>query len=299
MGGVAYVVSGDGHVIAIDPATGESRWATSDDGYVGNPAVTPSQVLVGDGAGNVVALSVQDGGELWRMPASAGDLTSPLVLGDEVVVTGSDRSIHALDAATGAPRWSAAAGGDLPRAVAADGGRVFVGASDGYVYGFDDPGGKLAWTYRTSSEGFATLAARDGVVYAAGGIAGKLFALDGASGSLRWMVDAPDGHGFRSPSVDADTVYVATGGGPVVALSTADGSERWRFTETAAGEGAIAIVGDAIVFAGDNKQVYALDSSTGRTLWSATPRRGQRGQRDGHRRARRYRSRRRHGRSPG
>ena len=90
---------------------------------------------------------------------------------------------------------------------------MFVGASDGFVYGFNDQDGSLAWSYKTPNGGFATLAARDGTVYAAGGTdgkLGKLFALDAASGQRRWQVDAPDGLGFRSPSVDANNVYIAT-----------------------------------------------------------------------------------------
>lgn len=95
-GGVAYAVSGDGNLTALDAATGTELWTGQTDGRIGTGAV---------------------------------------VAGDEVIVTSEDRFLHSFSLADGTRRWKVPIPGS-PTTPAVIDGRVFVGTNLGTVVSF-------------------------------------------------------------------------------------------------------------------------------------------------------------------
>ncbi|MFC7623628.1 PQQ-binding-like beta-propeller repeat protein [Microlunatus sp. GCM10028923] len=55
--------------------------------------------------GTAIAVSLRDGGELWRRSVGARTGTAPVVAGGSVIITGDDGTVTALDPATGEPYW--------------------------------------------------------------------------------------------------------------------------------------------------------------------------------------------------
>ena len=80
----------------------------------------------------------------------------------------------------------------------------------------------------------------DGTVFA-GAADGNLYALDGASGALRWTYSTTNGTGTSATgklygpalSVDGSTVYVTCNSGGVHAVGSADGQLRWSHATAA------------------------------------------------------------------
>ena len=78
----------------------------------------------------------------------------------------------------------------------------------------------------------------DGTVFA-GAADGNLYALDGASGALRWTYSTTNGTGATGKlygpalSVDGSTVYVTCNSGGVHAVGSADGQLRWSHATAA------------------------------------------------------------------
>ena len=100
-----FVASADGDVRALNLATGAQVWHVN----VG------AKVAAGVGSdGQFVALVTRDnelvvldaGRELWRQKLSALVFTSPLVAGRRVFVLGADRAVSAYDVVSGRKLWS-------------------------------------------------------------------------------------------------------------------------------------------------------------------------------------------------
>ncbi|GGN93245.1 PQQ-binding-like beta-propeller repeat protein [Haloarcula pellucida] len=118
---VAVSEGSDGPTVtALDPATGDQRWATTtstDDEYVdpGGVAVANDTVYVSDGENNVSALAVDGGSVEWTtaLRSETGDVpaesaSAPAVAAGVVYVSTTDDAVgtvHAVDAETGATAW--------------------------------------------------------------------------------------------------------------------------------------------------------------------------------------------------
>ena len=116
--------------IAVDGQRGVERWRRiigpvtaghdgSENGPLSTPAISGNRVFVLGADGTLVALSLDNGDELWRVAPDGGELpfyshsTSPLVFGDLVIVsrgTSDDGVLRAHRVADGALAWTAASG---------------------------------------------------------------------------------------------------------------------------------------------------------------------------------------------
>lgn len=125
---------------------------------------------------------------------------------------GRGTQLHALDLATGAALWDAV---DIPNAFSSraghayDAGRVFVVNFDGVLRSFDGATGAPDWTVALSSVSpdifDSAPAVFEGIIYV--GAASRLFAVDTASGGVRWESTFS---GSTAPfAVAADGVYVS------------------------------------------------------------------------------------------
>lgn len=131
-------------------------------------------------------------------------------------------------------------------------GKIFVGSQDGTVYALDLDSGCAYWTFKADTEvrHALSLGAVKGVGSGAlffGDFAGSVYAIDQSSGELIWKTkanDHPDTTITGSPKLHNDVLYVplssrewasaanpayqcCTFRGGVVAINTADGSQKW------------------------------------------------------------------------
>ncbi len=142
-GGTVYVGSRDGHMYALDQATGERKWRADHrvSWAMSSPAVLGDVLYSGTSDGAFLpALDVASGNEIWRFVAEGYTWSSPAVVGDGVYIGDGSGNLSALDRATGEPHWSFRAGGAvLSSPVVADG-VVYFGSDDGNVYALDGEG---------------------------------------------------------------------------------------------------------------------------------------------------------------
>ncbi len=170
------------------------------------------------------------------------------------------------------------------------------------------PRAHVLWTYNTGAVAYnvPSPAVADGTVYV--GSAGDVYALNAASGQLRWKIaistvvtgtavagetvytssdygdrgyvyalNAATGHirwthvtdsGVTAPAVVGDTVYIGSDNGRVYALSAATGDSRWAQATGGSGVTAPAVAGDTVYIGSDNGYLYALDIATGHIRWT-------------------------------
>ncbi|HJV72021.1 PQQ-binding-like beta-propeller repeat protein [Ideonella sp.] len=194
--GLVIFGSGDGHVYAVDAATGTRRWAFETGDVVhASPAVADGRVFVGSWDGRLYALDVASGRELWRaqtgldplMANQQGFQSSPAVA-EGIVYTGCrDANLYAFEARTGRELWRFPTGASwVISSPAVHDGRVYFATSDSsLVHAVDAATGKPVWQQQASAYMFASPSLA-GSVLLQGVLNGSLQARDRSTGELLW-----------------------------------------------------------------------------------------------------------------
>ena len=236
---------------ATDPdAGGRVLWKTAGTGWSVTPSHDSSRVFFGSMDHEIIALDRETGREVWRSntgvgPGGATAGTNTLVVGDVVVI--GDVDLYAFDRQTGERRW------------------VFQ-PSD-----LDVTGGKRIDADSTT-------------IYASS-FTGRVYAIDAANGTLRWVTQIPGGPERTSaddPFVSDGVVYVGTWHethpltGGLAALDAATGQILWihdftpRSPELDSYCPSHPVTTESLVIASAaDGRVYGLDRGTGETQWIA------------------------------
>ena len=206
--GLVYVPVGgvDDELLALDAATGKTRWAVTGLGeFDGTPLVANGTVYVGGGL-SLYAVDATTGAVRWSFVTTGDILTRP-AFGNGVVYLGSgDEMVYAVDATTGTERWHFKTGGVAPgpllatgAAVTLDGDTLYAGSQGGILYALNAADGTMRWQRTLGAAIDSPVAAADGAVFAATDKA-AVFALRASDGALSWRHDEP-GSIFGSPVV--------------------------------------------------------------------------------------------------
>jgi outer membrane protein assembly factor BamB len=154
---------------------------------------------------------------------------------------------------------------------------VVVATRDGVVQAFSVDGQPL-WHHVGRGPYVAGPYVADDLVFAAG-IDGKIFALDRASGEVRWTYQIREEIGTQALVVD-DLVYFATLEGTVLALEARTGRFAWNFRREPTGKFTILGAGrptvvDGVLYKGfADGSVVAFDAKTGSVKWDRKVGRG-------------------------
>lgn len=281
---------------------GKQRWAfDAGAAIVGSPVVSGGIVYFGALDGHLHAVDLATGAAKWKFKSRMPIASTPAVVDGTLYFTSSTGALAALDAATGEPRWVCPVEAErrfearglhgyppasqvIPDAwdvftssPAVSDGLVFFGAGDGGIYAVDAATGILQWSYRTGDVVHASPAVAGGAVYV-GSWDGRLYALDARTGALRWTFQAgldPAVHnqqGFQSSCAVADgVVYAGCRDAHVYALDAATGRRLWDYSTGKSWVIGTPAVRDGVVYAGtsDTARFFALDARSGRLLFNA------------------------------
>jgi eukaryotic-like serine/threonine-protein kinase len=223
----------------------------------------------------------------WKFATGGPVWSSPVVANGVVYVGSDDNSLYAVDAATGKQKWAAKSGDDVRSSPAVAGGIVYFHSYEGVLYAVDAVSGKERWKFQTFAPSeYLTMKDRHALYddfltspVVAGGLVyigspdpqHTLYAVDAATGKLRWSYDRLAYEAVRSsPTVAGGLVYIG-GEQAVYALDAATGAEKWSF----ATKGMVwypAAVGGGLLFVGSqDANLYALDAATGVEKWHLNP----------------------------
>jgi outer membrane protein assembly factor BamB len=247
-----------GSVVAVDRFTGKRIWQTQFDQAAGkgfglsalldrsDPSFVSGGIGIGEGLallgttrGEVVALSVADGSEMWRSNVGTEIGSTPVTADD----------------------------------------RVFVQSIDGKLTALDSESGEGLWTYnsqvpRLTLRGTSSPVVANDVVYT-GFASGKVSALRVENGEPIWeqRIMLPEGRSELERIVDVDASPLIAAGalfavayqGRAIGMSLRDGRPRWErdsssFLNMAEGYGQLYIVDD-------EDTITAIDQNTGDVVW--------------------------------
>ncbi|CAN5757923.1 PQQ-binding-like beta-propeller repeat protein [soil metagenome] len=278
--GTLYVSAMDGHVLALDAASGDERWQAATDGYChSSPVIADDVLIVGSADAHVHAFDAPSGAPRWRFRTGGPVYASAAVAQGIAAIASGDGVVYGLGVADGAERWRHA----LPPGpsafaqspAATDGERFFIGAWDRNVYALDVATGREAWRYLATPAGFYYSAAIAAPALAGGRLFipsndNVLHAIDPVTGTLLWQQSSSgDKFGYSSPTVVGDRIYVGCLGdrGEVRCLAASDGRELWT-TATGATiyESSPAIADGFLAIGSVNGTLWLLDTADGRIV---------------------------------
>ncbi|HUL59502.1 MAG TPA: PQQ-binding-like beta-propeller repeat protein [Anaeromyxobacteraceae bacterium] len=269
--GVVIAGTRDGWLHALRK-NGSVAWEFQAAGaFSGQPRVDDDAVYVGSDDGHLYALDAASGMQRWHYDAKEELGTRPAVADGTVYVASMEDTIFAVDARTGAWKWHHRRErheGFTVRGAAsviAEGGVVYGAFSDGFAAALDGATGKPRWERQIAPSGdyldVDSIQLEGGRLFAAA-YSGAVVAVDAATGKPVWQHVSKEvtrvsvGRGF----------VVAVTPSTVEALSPADGSVVWTtpLDGTPAGEPVIA--GKWLLVPAGTSGLRFLELASGRRL---------------------------------
>ena len=243
------------------------------------PALDDKTIYAASDKGEVVAVSVETGRQLWikklKLPFSAGPAA-----GNGMVVLGSSKGdVVALDGPSGRELWRVRVNSELLSAPATSERVIVLRSVDGRLRGLDAHTGKELWSVeqqvpRLSLRGTATpIIAKD--VAICGFDNGKVMAVSLATGDTIWDTALASPHGRteldRLVDVDSavrvqgDDVY-ASGFQGRTAMLALDSGQIWWAHDMSSYRG-LAVDADTTIVSQADGSVVALRNRDGSELW--------------------------------
>ncbi|TVP52640.1 MAG: outer membrane protein assembly factor BamB [Halomonadaceae bacterium] len=274
-----FVATADGYITAYNARNGRRDWwvRVEDERLLGGVGSDSERLYVTTRSGKLIALSPEDGEELWRSAMPNEVLAPPQSNGQLVVVQTIDSGLIAFDSATGNQRWQYDSNAPVLsyRGTATpyiDANLVVTGFDNGRVIALDVVAGRELWQYGVGSPSGRTELERlvdvDGSpvvhnseVYVTG-YQGRVAALDLMSGAEQWSRPLSS---LQSPAVHNGRVYTTTSDGQMIGFSRTDRTELWRHNHLEWRRlTSPVILGDHLLVGDFEGYLYAINQADGR-----------------------------------
>ena len=243
------------------------------------PAVSDSIVYVAGYAGDVFALRLNDGKQLWRSTTKASLSGGPGV-GNSLVVVGSSKGeVIALELSTGTTRWKAFVAGEVLAAPAVGDSAVVVRTVDGRLVGLDLTDGHELWREEQQIPRLTLRGTAAPVIVGNAAIAGfdngRVLAVEAQTGAILWesLVSPARGRTELERLVDIDSAVRIAGADVLVAgfqgrvtMLDLNSGQTWWSREISSYRG-LAVDDDLVYISGTDGALIALRRRSGIEVW--------------------------------
>jgi len=224
---LVYLAGYNGKVFTISIESGYRGLVFPDNDslkpIIGGLTVSGGKVFFGCNDGNVYCLNADELRKEWEFPTGDRIWSTPVISEDTLFVSSFDNNIYALDASDGSELWRFEAGGAFASTPLIHDGTVYAGSFDRHVYALDATNGNLKWRSEVEADKwFWTQVVAHNDIIYAPNLDGRIYILNADSG---YEVDDPvelDSPISSSPVVVGDDIIVASQQGNVYAIDTAN-----------------------------------------------------------------------------
>ena len=233
-------------------------------------AIVGGVVYVGSQSGHLLAVSLRDGKEIWRYQATEFGIgeSSPCVGIGLVYIGDLDGVLHAVHVETGRKAWTFRTEGEIKSSPVVIGDRVLIGSYDSYLYSLDAHSGKLLWKVPTEGYIHTTPSIFQGVAYISG--CDEVFRAIGIKNGKELFQVPSIGYTGASPALLGDAAYFGTFGNEVVSVNRRQKRVIWRYEAENSNfpfYSSAAVIGGKVILGGRDKKVYCLKAQTGKPIW--------------------------------
>ncbi len=244
--------------------------------YVAGGVVADGKFIIGNGDGNVYALNLADGQQVWAFSTQDRVWATPLVVEDTVYIASLDHTLYALDVSTGGEKWKVQLAGAISATPVLVDGALWVGDFTSKLYQIDLATRQVVWAFEANDWIWATPLV-DGTTLYFSDVSGHVYALDTKTHQMVWNAPAViDDVVHGRPALSADGKWLFVPGyekGVIHKLDTKTGAQMSNWYTVARTPGRLP--GDLVT---DGTRLYAMpilvaervqafDPEAGKILW--------------------------------
>jgi len=272
-GGIAYLGTGDGQVIALDLDSGRllrKHTLQSGAAFRASPTVAGGRVYLGDEGGIFHAFSADLKKELWSLETDAEIVSSATLVDGKILFGSYDGRLYCLDG-TGKVLWKFESDQPLHATPTLAGGAVLIAGCDGFLRAIEIASGKEISQADMGGYSAATPAVVSGTAFV-GTFNNQVIAVDWRKGKLVWSYEHPRRNFpfYASPAVAGDRVIAAGRDKMVHALHRETGKSLWTFSARGRMDSSPVICGETIFVGAGDGVLYGIDLSSGKERWRYT-----------------------------
>ncbi|MGI4790727.1 MAG: PQQ-binding-like beta-propeller repeat protein [Janthinobacterium lividum] len=210
--------------------------------------------------GSVLAMDAIRGTRRWETKV-AGAVYGGVTLSDNLLLVPAGETLAVLDRNDGSILRTLPLGGQSDTAPAVWGGGAFVAGDDHLLRAFDLTTGAEVWATENDGPFDAAPLVRDGIIYAAT-MAGTVYALEAATGSIRWQTSVSSKGISVTPALSADgLLFVACDDGFMHIVASSTGNLiRSRRVSAAPLRSSPVCSGPTVFVGADDGTLYSLDA---------------------------------------
>ena len=297
--GMVMTLDTAGKVRAFALKTGELLWETilkpeENAGIFGGGLGSgQNKIFISLGSGELIALNIQNGEELWRVSTRRALRSAPSYADGRVFVTTLDNMTFAFSASTGVSLWShngmiadaALLGAASP---AIENNTIILAYSSGELYALQTNNGRIFWgdnlSVKRRGGGVVRISHLRGnpvidenMVFATSH-SGRLIALELKTGRRLWELPISS---RVMPWVAGSYIYIVSTGRQVICLTKRDGRVKWitnlpefllkdslplKREKTVVEYSEPVLAGDRLIIASSIGKIYSVSPYTGRIL---------------------------------
>lgn len=269
--GTVYAASLDGHLYALDLATGKVRWKhKAADQIKSSPSVREGTVYFGDEKGTFYALDAKTGKVRWTFQAEGPIVSSANFAGNCVLFGSYDQFLYCLSPKNGSVLWKVETEGYVhgTPAVSAGGDTVISAGCDGILRVLRVKDGSEVRRVPLGGYAAASPALSGGKAFL-GNFENQFLGVDWQAGKVLWKYEHPVRKFpfYSSAGLAGNTVVVGGRDQMIHALDAATGRELWSWSAKSAIDASPVVAGNRVVAGAKNGAVFALDVKTGQPVW--------------------------------
>ena len=177
--------------------------------------------------------------------------------------------IFGFDPATGRIKSQFRPGGPVATTPAIANGTLFFGSDDHNFYAVDLATGSTKWSVPTGWPTDSAPTVSDGIVYFG---ADYMYALDAATGVVKWKFFLNPATIMAAPLVNNGVVYIGSENDTLYALDAATGGVKWRARADNTLAQSTPTISNGVLYVGaESGSLFAFDAATGTQQWKALP----------------------------